>query len=100
MLPKTSIIADLTAKPTTVAVPGGRTLFVRPWTTVERQAFQTEHRTAGDDKLPERLFVRSVCDELGTLLFTPSDLDTVSGLHGVAVEAVAMKAIELNGFAG
>lgn len=91
------LLSFLAVHPETVNLPGGGSVLVRRWTAAERQEFQREHKAAGGAKLLERLFVRSVCDESGKLLFAPADLDAVSDLDGRAVEAVALKSLELNG---
>ena len=80
----------------------GISLFVRRWTTKERQEFQTKHHgeTGGTRQLYERLFAGSVCDESGALLFGPDDLDAIGGFNSEVVEAVALHAIKLNGMEG
>ncbi len=97
------IIAGLTRSPAAFAVEcGGRTLelHLMPWGSAERQAFQAEHRERGAAALYERLFLTSVCDAAGRLLFGPGDVDAVSALDGAALERVAERVLRLNGLVG
>jgi hypothetical protein len=95
---RSEILSFLAVYPEPVTLPGGRTVHVRRWTAAERQAFQREHK-ADAGRLYERLFVASVCDEAGNRLFTPADLDAVGHLDGAALEAVAVRVLQLNGLA-
>lgn len=95
---RSEILSFLAVYPEPVKLPGDRVVLVRRWTAAERQAFQRDHK-ANAGNLYERLFVASVCELSGALIFSPADLDDVSNLDGAALEAVALKVLELNGLA-
>lgn len=98
---KTKLLAALALRPVPFTIEAaGAEVFLLPWPTRERQAFQALARAAGDGPLPdlyEQLFVRSVCDEAGVRLFADDEVAAARVLNGLALEEVALRVIELNG---
>lgn len=95
------VIAGLKRQPVPFEA-GGLALWLRPWTAEQRSAFIVWRReNKGLDKLDAKLFVLSVCDAAGSLLFadTPEDVAAVNrDLDGAALDAVGTRVMVLNGF--
>lgn len=79
---------------------GGRTLYLRPWSSIERAQFwQWIRANPTKPRLHARLFCMSVCDERGELLFNldDADFDQAESIPLETLVAVANRACEING---
>jgi hypothetical protein len=96
---KNDLLSALSLKPVAFEAHG-LSLLLKPWSAADRQTFhhwqqaREKENTAG---LYEKLFISSVCDADGKLLFTESDFEAVAASNGQVVEAVALRVMEING---
>lgn len=97
------VIAGMRRTPVEFTFPlGGRqvTVHLKPWGAQARQQWQTEHKNANGVDLYERLFLASVCDAGGSLLFSAHDIEAAREFDGEALEKIAVRVLELNGLRG
>lgn len=98
--------ADL--KPVAEVVPEwGATVYVRPMSSTERDAFDIEQyaaldalRAMGGKYLPgfrARLLVRTLCDEAGAALFTPADIPALDAKSAAVLDRLYVVAQRVNG---
>lgn len=102
---RATIFAALALKPVPYPSGDNPTLYLRPWTGAERAAFHVwrKDQPAGWDGLSglnEQLFVRSVCDAAGALVFGIEDAAEIGrNTDGAKLEEIAVRVLELNGLA-
>lgn len=78
---------------------GPMTVMLRPWSAATRAEFSLWRKDhAGPLGLCAKLAQLSLCDAAGNLLFGPGDVDALDGLDGEAVERIASRVFDLNGF--
>ena len=105
---KDDLFAALTLKAVPFETSAGIALFLRPMKVTQRIALERWRSTytaaAGEDLPPEvleelfaRLFIGSVCDESGRLVFEAADLDQVREFDPTTLREVGERAVELNG---
>ncbi|HWL09549.1 MAG TPA: hypothetical protein VNQ76_14160 [Planctomicrobium sp.] len=81
----------------------GETFYVLRMTARERGEFESQFTNKNGKPLAQRqrevrqrLVIATLCDESGTRLLTPADLDGLSEQDGVIVEFVSAAATEVN----
>lgn len=72
----------------------GCTLYLRAWSGADRAKVQHLDR---DSDLMAKVFILSVCDSWGERLFKDEDLADVLDKDGVAIERIALLALDHNG---
>lgn len=96
MLDRAAIFA-LKPKPSKINTPAGEFL-IRPMNGAERESFEQAHVKEGMNNIRARMFVATVCDKNGNLLFTAADLDAVNDIDCQILDAVFRSTMKLNGF--
>jgi xanthine/CO dehydrogenase XdhC/CoxF family maturation factor len=83
-----------------VKVPalGGGSVFIRPMTAGERDAFDVAHSADGRSNFRARVVVASACDQLGNRLFTAADIPRLSELPAYALNPIVEAAEAVNLF--
>jgi hypothetical protein len=81
----------------------GGTVYIKEWTSQERDRFEGsmiigkgKRATVTIDNIRAKMFVRSVCDKNGTLIFADKDAEEIGSLPAAEVEKVYAKCQEVN----
>ena len=92
-----SLLSAFTSTPVPFSF-GGESFFLRPLVTSDMLAAREWAKENG--KAYEFLFVRSICDSSGTLVFSDEDTAIVDTLAGGMVDAVIARVYQLGGMSG
>jgi hypothetical protein len=71
-------------------------VFVRMITAGERDALEAEHAKAKERNLRARIVAWTACDELGNLLFLPTDVPMLSKLPTTVLDPIVKAANAIN----
>lgn len=84
-----------------VPFDGMKELYVREISAGDREAIEDgiENKTIGS-KLRATIFIKSVCDKDGNLVFTDEDLDEVNGYRLPLLQKVFEESNKINGLVG
>lgn len=73
----------------------GQTFYVRVMTAGHRMSYESIV-SKNKELVREALFVLTLCDEQGNLIFSVDDISIVSNFNGAIVDGVVAKALEVN----